>query len=104
MRRVSDLNIASNVPLPAPALLLHEIPRTEAQEDFVAEARQHVREILRHRDPRLLLIVGPCSIHDVRAGREYESILIYMPNIEFLLIMILLWQNLYLLAKTGRSP
>ena len=73
MRKVSDLNIASNIPLPAPALMLHEIPRSEAQEDFVAEARQCIREILLHRDPRLLLIVGPCSIHDTRAGREYAT-------------------------------
>jgi 3-deoxy-7-phosphoheptulonate synthase len=73
MRRVSDLNVASNVPLPAPALMLHEIPRTEAQEAFVAEARQHIRDILQHNDPRLLLIAGPCSIHDIRAGREYAT-------------------------------
>jgi 3-deoxy-7-phosphoheptulonate synthase len=73
MRKVSDLNIASNIPLPAPALLVHEIPRSDAQEEIVAEARQRIREILVHRDPRLLVVVGPCSIHDVRAGREYAA-------------------------------
>ena len=73
MRQVSDLNIASNIPLPAPALLLHEIPRSDTQEEIVAEARQRVREILVHHDPRLLVIVGPCSIHDVAAGREYAA-------------------------------
>lgn len=73
MRRVSDLNISSNIPLPAPALMLHEIPRSDAQEEFVAETRQHIRNILRHGDPRLLLVVGPCSIHDTRAGLEYAS-------------------------------
>jgi 3-deoxy-7-phosphoheptulonate synthase len=73
MRRVSDLNIASNIPLPAPALMLHEIPRSDAQEEFVAESRQHIRDILQHNDPRLLLIVGPCSIHDTRAGLEYAT-------------------------------
>ena len=73
MRKVSDLNIASNIPMPAPALLLHEIPRTEAQEDFVAEARQQIRAIISLGDPRFLLIVGPCSIHDTRAGLEYAS-------------------------------
>ena len=73
MRRVSDLNIASNIPLPAPALMLHEIPRSDAQEEFVAESRQHIRDILRHVDPRFLLIVGPCSIHDPRAGLEYAT-------------------------------
>ena len=73
MRRVSDLNIASNIPLPAPALMLHEIPRSAAQEEFVAESRQHIRNILLHVDPRFLLIVGPCSIHDTRAGLEYAT-------------------------------
>ena len=73
MRKVSDLNIASNIPLPAPALMLHEIPRSVAQEEFVAESRQHIRDILLHVDPRFLLIVGPCSIHDTRAGLEYAA-------------------------------
>jgi 3-deoxy-7-phosphoheptulonate synthase len=73
MRRVSDLNIASNIPLPAPALMLHEIPRSAAQDEFVAESRRHIREILFHVDPRFLLIVGPCSIHDTRAGLEYAT-------------------------------
>ena len=73
MRKVSDLNIASNIPLPAPALLLHEIPRTDRQEEFVAESRGRIRDILRHEDPRLLLIVGPCSIHDTRGGFEYAT-------------------------------
>lgn len=73
MRKVSDLNIASNIPLPAPALMLHEIPRSDAQEEFVAEARQHIRGILQHSDPRFLLIIGPCSIHDTRAGLEYAA-------------------------------
>ncbi len=71
MRKVSDLNIASNIPLPAPALLLHEIPRSEAQEEFVAESRRQIRDILSRRDRRFLLIVGPCSIHDPQAGLEY---------------------------------
>ena len=73
MRQVSDLNVASNIPLPAPALMLHEIPRSESQEDFVAQSRQHVHNIIFHDDPRLLLVVGPCSIHDVKAGLEYAS-------------------------------
>jgi len=73
MRQVSDLNVASNIPLPAPALMLHEIPRSEAQGDFVAEARQAIRNIIHRQDPRFLLIVGPCSIHDTDAGRDYAA-------------------------------
>jgi 3-deoxy-7-phosphoheptulonate synthase len=73
MRRVSDLNIASNIPLPAPALLLHQLPRSLAQGEFVAEARQQIRDILQHASPRFLLIVGPCSIHDPRAALDYAA-------------------------------
>ena len=73
MRRVSDLNIASNIPLPAPALMLHEIPRSEQQEEYVARSRQDVHNIIFHDDPRLLVIVGPCSIHDVNAGLDYAT-------------------------------
>jgi 3-deoxy-7-phosphoheptulonate synthase len=73
VRKVSDLNIASNIPLPAPALMIHEIPRSERQEEFVAQSRQRIQEIIFHDDPRLLLVVGPCSIHDTRAGLEYAE-------------------------------
>ena len=73
MRRVSDLNIASNIPLPAPALMLYEIPRSEAQEDFVAESRQVIRDMIAGSDARFLLIVGPCSIHDPKAAHEYAT-------------------------------
>lgn len=73
MRQVSDLNIASNIPLPAPALLLHEIPRSDSQESFVAESRQQIHDIIFHAAPRLLLVVGPCSIHDTKSGLEYAS-------------------------------
>ena len=71
--RVSDLNVATNVPLPAPALLCHEIARSESQADFVAAARGHVQEIIFGEDPRLLVVVGPCSIHDLEAGKEYAA-------------------------------
>ncbi len=73
MRQVSDLHVASNIPLPAPALMLHEIPRSDSQAELVAEAREHIHQIIFRSDPRLLLIVGPCSIHDIEAGLEYAD-------------------------------
>ena len=69
--RVSDLHVARNVPLPSPARLQAEIPRGEKQAEFVANSRAHLRSILQGNDPRLLVIVGPCSIHDTEAGIEY---------------------------------
>ncbi|HID74856.1 MAG TPA: 3-deoxy-7-phosphoheptulonate synthase [Planctomycetaceae bacterium] len=73
MRQVSDLNIVSNIPLPAPALMLYEIPRSEAEAEFVADAREQIQEIIDRRDGRFLVVVGPCSIHDVEAGRRYAE-------------------------------
>ncbi len=73
MNAVSDLHIVSNTPLPAPAQFLSEIARNEAQAAFVAESRHEISEIVFRGDPRLLLVVGPCSIHDTRAGLEYAN-------------------------------
>ena len=71
MAQVTDLHICSNVPLPAPTLLLSEIERSKKQAEFMAESRQQIRDILNGDDPRMLLICGPCSIHDTKAGIEY---------------------------------
>lgn len=73
MAKVSDLHISSNTPLPAPASLMSEIERTQKQAEFMAESRQHIRNILNGSDQRLLLICGPCSIHDTAAGIEYAK-------------------------------
>ena len=73
MRGISDLNIAFNIPLPAPALLLHEIPHSDAQRELVVASRQQIRDILRGASSRFLLITGPCSIHDTKAGQEYAA-------------------------------
>ncbi len=71
--RVSDLNVDSNVPLPAPALLCHEIRRTAEQAQFVAKSREQIKEIIFGEDPRLLVILGPCSIHCLESGKEYAD-------------------------------
>ena len=71
--KVTDINIAATRELPAPAQLLQEIPRTEEQQAFVAAARREIHRIIFGNDKRLLLVVGPCSIHDIAAGREYAQ-------------------------------
>lgn len=73
MAQVTDLHVTKNIPLPAPALLLNEIARTPEQAEFMAESREIIRNILNGTDPRFLLIVGPCSIHDTKAGLEYAQ-------------------------------
>lgn len=71
--KATDLHVQFNVPLPAPALLMHEIPRNEKQAEVVGRAREAIRAILDGRDGRFLVIVGPCSIHDPACGMEYAA-------------------------------
>lgn len=71
MHKTSDINVVETRALPSPAELLAELPKTESQARFVSAARQEIHRIIFGDDRRLLLIVGPCSIHDVDAGREY---------------------------------
>lgn len=70
---VSDLNVIFNVPLPAPALLMHEQPRSEEQAHTVFTSRRRIEDILQGRSDRFLVIVGPCSIHDPEQGIEYAK-------------------------------
>ncbi len=71
MQRPSDPNVAACRPLPAPAELLAGLPKTPGQAALVRRSRQTIHDILAGKDQRLLVVVGPCSIHDVDAGREY---------------------------------
>ncbi len=71
VHKTSDLNVVETRALPSPAALIAELPRTEAQSDFIARAREDIHRLIFTDDRRLLLIVGPCSIHDPEAGREY---------------------------------
>lgn len=73
MIRVSDINVVETAVLPAPELLAREVPRTEEQAAFVATARAEIHRIIFGDDPRLLVVVGPCSIHDLDAGRAYAE-------------------------------
>ncbi|MEM6912304.1 MAG: 3-deoxy-7-phosphoheptulonate synthase [Verrucomicrobiota bacterium] len=71
MKRTSDLHIAKYQALPSPLDLCQRIARTPAQGEFIAESRDTIAQLLVGKDPRLLVIVGPCSIHDTQAGLDY---------------------------------
>jgi len=71
--QVSDLHVVRNVPLPAPAFVLSEIRRDADEAAFVAQSRETIRDILSGDDKRFLVVAGPCSIHDTRAGLEYAE-------------------------------
>ncbi len=73
--KVTDLHVVRNLPLPAPAFVLSEIRRNDEEASFVARSRDTIRAILAGEDKRLLVIVGPCSIHDTVAGLEYATLL-----------------------------
>lgn len=71
MQPVSDIHVSSNLALPSPLHLLQQLPETAEVADFVTRSRQAIREIIFGNDPRMLVIAGPCSIHDTAAGLEY---------------------------------
>ena len=71
MHTTSDINVVETRALPSPSELLAELPKSEQQSAFVTEARHDIRRLIFTDDKRFLLIVGPCSIHDVEAGRDY---------------------------------
>jgi 3-deoxy-7-phosphoheptulonate synthase len=71
MYQTQDLHIVETRPLVSPALLHHEFPMTDEAAMVVAETRDRIRNILYNEDRRLLVIVGPCSVHDVDAAYDY---------------------------------
>ncbi|MEO8070292.1 MAG: 3-deoxy-7-phosphoheptulonate synthase, partial [Acidobacteriota bacterium] len=69
--QTDDLRIRQIKSLIAPAILMDELPITEPISTLVARSRDDVARILQGRDDRLLVVVGPCSLHDPDAGLEY---------------------------------
>lgn len=73
MRPTHNLRVRDTVRLLPPRALADELPVTEGSNRTVVEGRETVVRILRREDPRLLVVVGPCSIHDVGGAREYAE-------------------------------
>lgn len=70
---VVDLNIRSIDVLITPEELKRELPLTPAARASVVEGRQVIRNILDGKDHRLFLVIGPCSIHDIKAAHDYAQ-------------------------------
>lgn len=68
-----DLRIQNITEVTLPADLHRELPITESASQTVLQARKEVQDILHGRDDRLLVIMGPCSIHDPKAALEYAE-------------------------------
>jgi 3-deoxy-7-phosphoheptulonate synthase len=79
--RTDDLRISRVRPLLAPAILAEEIPLTARASEGVANARRTIEAILDGRDRRLLVVVGPCSIHDPKAAIDYAGRLRQMADL-----------------------
>ena len=75
-KSTSNLRVSEFTPLPTPTELLAELPLDTKVADVVERGRDEVRAIMDGVDDRLLLIVGPCSIHDPQAGLEYARRLV----------------------------
>ncbi len=71
--RLHNINVLSSELLPTPEQVKQAQPLAPAAEEFVFRSREVVRRILDREDPRLFVVVGPCSIHDVVAAREYAA-------------------------------
>jgi 3-deoxy-7-phosphoheptulonate synthase len=68
---VDDLRIVSERLLSPPAVLKQVLPLSGAGSDFIQKSRQEIADIVHGRDPRLLVITGPCSIHDPVSAMDY---------------------------------
>ena len=73
LQQVRDLRIERTVPFATPAQLLEELPLNDDQAEVVLRGRADVTGILDRSDDRLVVVVGPCSVHDVEAAREYAE-------------------------------
>ena len=69
--RLHNVNVLSSELLPTPEAVKQSLPLPAAAEEFVYRSRGALRHILDREDPRLFMVVGPCSIHDPAAAREY---------------------------------
>lgn len=69
----SDLRIRAQKPLIAPAVLEEELPLSDVGAEIVAKTRREIAAIITGRDDRLLVVVGPCSIHDPEAALDYAD-------------------------------
>lgn len=73
MTSPTDLHVVANNPLPSPAFLQSEIAASPSETELITSSRREISDIIYGRDDRFLLIVGPCSIHDPEACREYAE-------------------------------
>jgi len=84
LNKLDDKRIKQIMPLIPPQILMEDLPLTFQAAQSVILGRSNAESIMKGHDDRLLVIVGPCSVHDVPAALEYgkEKIYIYKERID----------------------
>ena len=77
---LDDKRIKEIRPLIPPQILVEDIPLTLKAAQTIVDGRQSAESIIKGQDDRLLVIVGPCSIHDVNAAKEYGKWIAWHPS------------------------
>ena len=73
MHQTKDLRIIGTKEIQTPEALMQELPLSELAADTITDARQQIYDVLDGKDDRLVVIIGPCSIHDTEAAHEYAD-------------------------------
>ena len=73
MKNIQNLNIKEIAKLPSPDEFIKNIPLSNSQSSLIEDSRNIIEKILKGEDDRILLLVGPCSIHDRNLGIEYAK-------------------------------
>ena len=87
---VTTIARRSAQPLPSPAVLRQRLPLPNALAERIAADRDAIRAVLDGRDPRLLVVVGPCSLHDRASALEYaERLAELAPQVDDQLLLVM---------------
>ena len=73
MHQTNDVRVVNSKPLMTPDEIKHELPVTDRAAAEVYRAREQIRDVVHGRDPRILVVAGPCSIHDPAAALHYAE-------------------------------
>jgi 3-deoxy-7-phosphoheptulonate synthase len=73
MLKTNNLKIKGITPIIAPSDMRQVFPMTEDGSEFITSSRDQIKKILRGEDPRLMVVVGPCSIHDIKGAIDYAE-------------------------------
>ena len=76
----SDLRVVSTEKLPTPDELASQIPLTDTARETILSGRSQVQNILSGKDSRLLVVAGPCSVHDEKAALDYADRLVKLAD------------------------